>query len=214
MGHDLKWFIWSGNGLSHVRCQAVINLNPKEYISWKSYLKFISFHWNKCIWKCRLQTGSHFNSVSGSQIFFYKSFPSSKRFYFKSILSFSSQIFGLGFLALGIWMEVDKYVISYFIILQRSVTDEVLVAAPPIMSVIGLFLVGMGILGLFALSRRSRVLLAVVSTGTYNVSSFSLRHEICLDILNNFRYFAPCKIQGILSKLAVVSANRVSLDMI
>ena len=35
-------------------------LEPKEHISMKFYLKFIYFHSRKCIWTCCLQNGSHF----------------------------------------------------------------------------------------------------------------------------------------------------------
>ena len=35
-------------------------LDPKEHISMKFYLKFKYFHMRKCIWTCDLQNGSHF----------------------------------------------------------------------------------------------------------------------------------------------------------
>ena len=35
-------------------------LDPKEHISAKFYLKFKCFHSRKCTWTCRLQNGSHF----------------------------------------------------------------------------------------------------------------------------------------------------------
>ena len=39
-------------------------LNHKEHISMKYYLKFRSFHSRNCIWNCRLWNGGHFVSVS------------------------------------------------------------------------------------------------------------------------------------------------------
>ena len=41
-------------------------LDPEEYISMKLYLKFESFHWQKCVSKC-LQNGSHFVWAVGSR---------------------------------------------------------------------------------------------------------------------------------------------------
>ena len=35
-------------------------LNPKESISMKFYLKFKYFHSRKCVWTCRLRNGGHF----------------------------------------------------------------------------------------------------------------------------------------------------------
>ena len=35
-------------------------LDPKEFISMKFYLKFKNFHSRKCIWTCRQQNGGHF----------------------------------------------------------------------------------------------------------------------------------------------------------
>ena len=39
-----------------IHCQ----LDPKEHISMKFYLKFKYFHSRKCIWACRLRNGGHF----------------------------------------------------------------------------------------------------------------------------------------------------------
>jgi len=78
-----------------------------------------------------------------------------------TIFSILFIIFGLGFLAVGIWMSADKYVVSYFTILQRTVTDQVLSAAPPILIVSGFFMIGMGVLGLYALAKKKRGLLSI-----------------------------------------------------
>ena len=43
-----------------VYCQ----LDSKEHFSVKSYLKLKSFHSRKCIWKCCLENGNHFDSCS------------------------------------------------------------------------------------------------------------------------------------------------------
>ena len=39
-------------------------LDPKEHISMKFYLKFKCFHSRKCIWKCHLENGIHLVSAS------------------------------------------------------------------------------------------------------------------------------------------------------
>ena len=36
-------------------------LDPKEHISMRFHLKFIYSHSRKCVWKCRLRNGGHFD---------------------------------------------------------------------------------------------------------------------------------------------------------
>ena len=61
-------------------------------------------------------------------------------------------------------MHVDRYVMSYFIIMQRSVSDEALVAAPILLITAGIIIIGVGILGCCGLSKRNKLLLGVVSS--------------------------------------------------
>ena len=74
---DLHMHQWTGSllvevmvcGLSGTKSlhQPVVTncqLNPKEYISMKFYLKIKGFYSQKCIWKCHLRYDSHFVQAS------------------------------------------------------------------------------------------------------------------------------------------------------
>jgi len=72
-------------------------------------------------------------------------------------------VMGFGCLAVGMWMIADRYVYSYFVVLRRDYSDRVLSAAPAILIVCGIFCIGMAIIGIIGLSKRSRKLLLLYS---------------------------------------------------
>ena len=60
---------WTGSALVQIMaCRLDCQLDPKEYISMKFYLKFKYLHSRKCIWTCHLWNGSHF--VQGEMSYF------------------------------------------------------------------------------------------------------------------------------------------------
>ena len=46
-------------------------LDPKEHISMKFYLKFNFFHSWKCVWKCRLRNGGHLSRGTWIKVAFF-----------------------------------------------------------------------------------------------------------------------------------------------
>ena len=65
---SVNWIsIGSGNGLSPIRRQAItwtnahlLSIGPWGTNCSEILSKYKTFHWKKCLWKCRLRNGGHF----------------------------------------------------------------------------------------------------------------------------------------------------------
>lgn len=82
-------------------------------------------------------------------------------------LSFVNQIFGLGCLAIGLWMLIDKKIYEPLEIFRRKPDDKHLLAVPVLLLIAGLIIIGMGILAMLGYIKNSRRLLTIVSLSLY-----------------------------------------------
>ena len=81
----------------------------------------------------------------------------------KGYILLSFQLTGLACIAIGLWMNTDPYVVSYFVVLRRGTTDDALLAASALLLTAGLFIILVGILGCCGVLKHSVVLLQWVS---------------------------------------------------
>ena len=73
-------------------------------------------------------------------------------------------------------MNADPYVISYFVVLRRGTTDDVLLASSAILLTAGLFIILVGILGCCGTMKHNITMLKWVSNTNYSKTTvtFSL----------------------------------------
>ena len=72
------------------------------------------------------------------------------------------QIFGLGLMAVGIWLNADKNLHAYLAVLVRSAEETAVTGTTVLLIVSGILLVAMAILCFYALSKGNSTLLLVV----------------------------------------------------